>query len=77
MQHRTWCQTSDERFRQETARIPENKYKYHIKVYTDGFKKEDSGNKLIATDSLSTLIAAMDKRETKNPKTRIIRKLHG
>jgi hypothetical protein len=37
----------------------------------------DPGNKLIATDSLSTLIAAMDKKETKNPKTRIIRKLLG
>jgi hypothetical protein len=37
----------------------------------------DPGNKLIATDSLSTLIAAMDKKETKNPKTRIKRKLLG
>jgi hypothetical protein len=32
---------SDERFRQNTARILENKYKHHIKVYTDGSKKED------------------------------------
>jgi hypothetical protein len=111
---------SDERFRQETARILENKYKHHIKVYTDGSNKEDrlgysviwnqqnikkrirpqntifsfsaeqsaiitvlyttmrdSENKLIATDSLSKLIAAMDKKETKNPKTRIIRNLLG
>jgi ribonuclease HI len=35
------------------------------------------GNKITATDSLSTLRAAMDKKETKNPKTRIIRKLLG
>jgi hypothetical protein len=32
----------------------------------------DPGKKLIATHSLSTLIAAMDKKETKNRKTRII-----
>jgi hypothetical protein len=32
---------SGERFRQETARILENKYKHHIKIYTDGSKKED------------------------------------
>jgi hypothetical protein len=32
---------SDERFRQETARILENKYKHHIKVYTDGSEEED------------------------------------
>jgi hypothetical protein len=36
---------------------------------------KDPGNKLIATDSLSTLIAAMNKKETEIPKTRIIRKL--
>jgi hypothetical protein len=33
------------------------------------------GKKVIATDSLSTLIAASDKKDTKNPKTQIIRKL--
>jgi hypothetical protein len=32
---------SDERFRQDMASILENKYKHHIKVYTDGSKKED------------------------------------
>jgi hypothetical protein len=35
------CGASSERFRQETARILENKYKNHIKIYTDGSKKED------------------------------------
>jgi hypothetical protein len=35
---------SDERFRQETARILENKYKHHIKVYTDGSKEESAKN---------------------------------
>jgi ferric iron reductase protein FhuF len=107
MQHRTWCQ-------RRTARILENKYKHHIKVYTDGSNKEDRLgysviwnqknikkrirpqnaifsaeqsaiyttmkdpiNKLNATDSLSTLIAAIDKKETKNTKTRKIRKLLG
>jgi hypothetical protein len=44
MQQWMWCHASDERFRQKTARIRENKYKYHINVYTDGSKKEDSGN---------------------------------
>jgi hypothetical protein len=37
----------------------------------------DPGTKLTATDSLSSLRAAMDKKETKNPKIRIIRKLLG
>jgi hypothetical protein len=102
---------SDERFRQETARILENKYKHHIKVYTDGSNKEDRlgysviwnqqnikkrirpqntffsfsaeqsaiitvlyttmrdpRNKLIATDSLSKLILAMDKKKRKTQK---------
>jgi hypothetical protein len=36
---------------------------------------EDPGRKLIATNSLSTLLAASDKKVTKNPKTRKIRKL--
>jgi ribonuclease HI len=103
MQHRTWCQR-----RGETARILENKCKHHIKIYTDGSKKEDRvgysviwnqqknkifsaeqgailsaiyatmvdpQRKVIATDSLSTLLAASDKKVTKNPKTRQIRKL--
>jgi hypothetical protein len=35
----------------------------------------DLGRKLIATDSLSTLIAASNKKVTKKPKTRKIRKL--
>jgi hypothetical protein len=93
-----------------------NKYKHHIKIYTDGSKKEDKvgysvicnqqtikkrirpqntifsteqgailsaiyatmgdpGIKVIATDSLRTLLAASDKKFTKNPKTRLIRKL--
>jgi hypothetical protein len=38
-------------------------------------ERGDPGRKLIATDSLSILIAASDKKVTKNPKTRKIRKL--
>jgi hypothetical protein len=36
---------------------------------------KESGIKLIATDSLSTLVAASDKKYTKIPKTWVIRKL--
>jgi hypothetical protein len=36
---------------------------------------KEPGKKVIATDLLSTLIAASDKKNTKNPKTQTIRKL--
>jgi hypothetical protein len=32
---------SNERFRKETARILEDRYKHHTKIYTDGSKKEE------------------------------------
>jgi hypothetical protein len=38
---------------------------------------KEPGRKLIATDSLSTLVTASDKKNMKNPKTRKIRKLLG
>jgi ribonuclease HI len=36
---------------------------------------KDARKKVIGTDSLSTLIAASDKKQTRNPKTQTIRKL--
>jgi hypothetical protein len=36
---------------------------------------KEPGKKVIAKDSLSTLVAASDKKNTKNPKTPTIRKL--
>jgi hypothetical protein len=39
------------------------------------YTMKEAGKKVIATDSQSTLIAASDKKDTKNPKTRTIRKL--
>jgi hypothetical protein len=36
---------------------------------------KEPGKKVTATDSLSTLVAASDKKSTKNPKTQAIRKL--
>jgi hypothetical protein len=38
---------------------------------------KEPGRKLIATHSLSTLVAASEKKDTKNPKTQTIRKLLG
>jgi hypothetical protein len=32
---------SNERFRKETARILEERYKHHTKIYMDGSKKEE------------------------------------
>jgi hypothetical protein len=102
---------ANERFRQKTACILEEKYKNHTKIYTNGSKKVDRvsyaviwnhqkitkrvrpqnkifsteqsaiitaihstikepGRKLIATDSLSTLVAASDKKDTKTDQLR-------
>jgi hypothetical protein len=36
---------------------------------------KESGKKVFATDSLSTLVATSEKKSTKNPKTQTIRKL--
>jgi hypothetical protein len=100
--------SNNRRFQAETTRLLDEKYRLHIKAYTDGSKKEEkvgyavvlpertikrrqlpqnsiynveqSARKckektVIITDSLSTMMAVLDRKRSKNPKTQTIRKL--